>query len=277
MEDLYANINGVKMCYAIQGRGSPIILIHGYGGRKEGFFCQIPILSQKFKVITYDLRCSGKSAHPDNLIEMETFVKDVKELLIFLEIEKVSVLGESLGGLIAQQFALTYPEKVHKLILIVTGYSTDWLSDIILENQVKSLEKKKRNLEEYFWEQASFLYHQKIRSQMKANPKKKFYGLWSVDYLIKSSAENSTTANDLRNQAHAFKNFNSFEKLGNIKNPTLLIGASHDRVIPNSQMIKMNEKIPNCSLKIIQKAGHGVCLSRAPEINQIILEFLANS
>ncbi|MFW9937081.1 MAG: alpha/beta fold hydrolase [Candidatus Thorarchaeota archaeon] len=277
MKDLYANINDIKICYAIHGRGSPIIFIHGYGGHKEGFICQIPTLSQNFKVITFDLRCSGKSDHPDKLIEMETFVEDIKELMLFLEIDKVSILGESLGGLIAQSFALTYPEKIDKLILIVTGYSTDWLSDIILENQVKSLEKKKQNLEEYFWEQAHFLYHQKMRSQMKANPKKKFYGLWSVEDLIKSNAENPITANDLRNQAHAFKNFNTFEKLGNIKNPTLLIAASHDRVIPNSQMIKMNEKIPNSSLKVIQKAGHGVYLSRAPEINQIILEFLANS
>ena len=61
MTELFAKINGIELCYEIFGEGYPIILIHGFGARKEGFKCQIPALSKQFKVITFDNRGAGKS------------------------------------------------------------------------------------------------------------------------------------------------------------------------------------------------------------------------
>ena len=68
----------------------------------------------------------------------------------------------------------------------------------------------------------------------------------------------------------------TFDKLGEIKHKTLLIAASHDRQTPVSIMIEMNDKMPNSKLKIINEAGHFMTLSRAPEVNEMILDFLEN-
>jgi pimeloyl-ACP methyl ester carboxylesterase len=64
--------------------------------------------------------------------------------------------------------------------------------------------------------------------------------------------------------------------LEQIKNNTLLIAASHDRLTPKAVMIEIHEKLPNSTLKVVEKAGHFMTLSRAPEVNDIILEFLEN-
>ncbi len=273
MTELFAEVNGIKICYEIYGKGYPLILIHGYGGRKEDWFTQTGLLSRKFNVITFDFRSAGKSEHPDEFITMQMFADDVRGVMDYLKIEQAHIVGESLGGMIAQQFALSYPERVNKLILIVSNYSGE-MGDIIKKGYLDSLETQETDPIEGFWGMASFLYHRKIRREMKANPKKKFYGLWSVEDLIKKGAEKPITAQDLINQAHAFKDFNTLDRLHEIKNPTLLIAASHDRVLPNSQMYEMNKRISNSLLKIIDKGGHGISTSRAPEVSKLIIGFL---
>jgi len=273
-DELFAKINNINICYEISGEVKPIILIHGFGSRKEGWFCQIGALSQRYQVITIDLRNSGKTDHPNDPITMEQFVEDIKGLMDFLNINQVSLVGESMGGMIGLQFALMYPNRLNKLILINTTYSSDWLTDILLGEQIRSIEIKKQDPEKHFWDQAVFLYHQKIRRQMQSDSKRKFYDLWSVEDLIKKDLDNPITAQDLRNQASALRDFNVYNRLSEIKNKTLIIAASHDRVFPISIMKEMNRSIPNSELKIIKNAGHGSSTSRAPEINQIILEFL---
>jgi proline-specific peptidase len=276
MVELFAKINGINICYEIHGMGVPLILIHGYANRKERWFCQVHSLKKTLKIITLDLRSSGKSDHPNEPITMEIFADDINGLMNFLNIKKASLGGISMGGMIAQQFALKYPENLDKLILINTAYSSKWLADTIMQEQIRALELKKQDYEKFFWEQATFLYHQKIRKEMQKDPKKKFYNLWSAEDLIKMDSENPMTVEDLKNHAHAMSEFDVFEKLNEIKNPTLLICASHDRILPNSQMFQMNEKIPNSTLKIVQNAGHGSEVSQAPEINKLIIDFLKN-
>ena len=270
----FADVNGIKISYEIQGEGYPLFLVHGYSGRKEGLFTQAGPLSQKFKVISFDLRCAGKSDHPNEPITMETFVDDIKGLMDVLEIERAHFAGHSLGGMIVQQLAFTYPKRVNKIILMHTSYSVENIADLVINTIIESFKKGEKDPEAAFWEIAPFNYHRSFRSQIEKNPKKIFYGLFSAEDLIKIGAENPMTIQDAKNQAHAFKDLNIYEKLSEIKCPTLLIAASHDRIIPKSLMLQMHEEIPNSTFKIIEKAGHGAPTSRAPEVNKAIIEFL---
>lgn len=118
MTELFAAVNGIKICYEIHGVGYPVILIHGYGGTKEEWLVQVGALSTHFKVITFDSRGAGKSDRPNLPYTMDMFADDINSLLEFLEIEKGHVIAQSLGGMIAQNFVLKYPERVNKLVLI---------------------------------------------------------------------------------------------------------------------------------------------------------------
>jgi pimeloyl-ACP methyl ester carboxylesterase len=272
----FAIVNGVKLSYRIYGTGFPVILIHGYGAKKEIWKPQIVDLSKKFKVITFDIRGTGESDRPNIHYTMKMLAEDVNKLTDFLQIEKAHIIGRSFGGMIAQNFALLFPHKVEKLVLIATNYGrtdTEWV-EIPKNGRLEEVETLKHNPWKAFKQKSKWVFHIKFRKDMEANPTKKFYGIFSMEDLIRESTVNPSRPQDIINQAEAMKTHYTLEKLGEINSKTLLIAASHDRQTPVSVMIEMNNRIPNSELKIINEAGHFMTLSRASEVNKIILDFL---
>jgi pimeloyl-ACP methyl ester carboxylesterase len=273
MPDMKAQVNGIELCYNISGKGDPLILIHGYGGQKEDWLPQVIDLSKSFKIIYFDNRCAGMSDHPNQPITIETFAQDLKALMDFLEIQRAYIAGRSLGGMVVQQFLVSYPEMVNKAILINTHYSGE-MGEIVVQSSLNSLNAENVNPEDLFWNDAMFLFHRSFRRELKKNPTKKFYNLFTLDDLIEKFKNKTINKEDLINQGHSFNNFNLIDKLSSIETPILLIGAENDRILPHSQMIEMYKKLPNSRLVIIKKAGHGSPISKAPKINELIKNFL---
>ncbi len=274
MSDMFAEVNGIKICYEIHGDGDPIVLVHGFGAKKEIWRGQIGDLSKNFKVIILDNRGAGKSDRPSGKYTMELFADDVCGLLDYLKIEKVkAVIGWSLGGMIVQQFALKYPSRAEKIGLIFTNHKGAG-GELYKKMRHDELDLLINDPEKCFWQAAKSGYYYKFRKQMEADPKKKFHGIWSVEDLIKEDSINPPSHEDIDNQANALDTHDVLERLHEIKNPVILIAASHDRLTPKPVMMEMDEKIPNSTFKVIDRAGHGSPLSRAPEVNQILIEFL---
>ncbi len=117
------NINGVKLNYEVAGQGETVIFLHGYTGSTQDWENQIPALSPKYRVIALDNRGHGKSAAPSREEEysMPVFTDDVFALLKVLDIKKCCLVGHSLGGFIALQFALKYPDMLASLVLVDTS------------------------------------------------------------------------------------------------------------------------------------------------------------
>ena len=276
MTEEYADLNGVKICYEIYGEGYPLFLVHGFGAKKESWIAQVPELSKHFKVIRFDNRGAGKSDRPETEYTMEIFADDIKNLMDHLGIEKANVCGWSLGGMIVQNFVLKYPNKVNKVILVNTNYGFPDASgpEVYKNMRLSELEVKKEDPAKAWWSGTRSSFYIKFRKQMEAAPSKKWYGVWSAEDLIKESVINPPTAKDINMQAGALKTHNTFDRLDTIKNPTLLLTASHDKLTPKSSMEQIHEKIPNSTLVIIEKAGHSSPLEKTPEVNQNIIEFL---
>ena len=109
--------NSIEINFLTEGIGEPIVFISGIGQKMSGWNFQIPFFKQKMRVITLDNRGVGKSSRPNYPYRMEMFVNDVKNLLDYLDIkEKIHLCGHSLGGMIAQHFALDFPEMVSTLL-----------------------------------------------------------------------------------------------------------------------------------------------------------------
>ncbi len=271
-----AFVNGINISYEIKGSGFPIIFIHGFGSKKEIWKPQVIDFRKKYRTITFDLRGTGKSDRPNYLYTMDMFVEDIKGLMDHLQIESAHLIGRSFGGMITQNFVLKYPNNVDKLILIATNAYFDEkdAAQIAINNRIKEIELIKKDPTKAFWNKAVFVYHQKFRQQLKQNPKKKFHNAFSLEDLIEQSTINLSTAQDIINQGNAMKMHNVLKHLHKIKNETLLIAASHDRLIPKSSLIEMNKRISNSTVKTIEKAGHFMTVSRATEVNKIILDFL---
>jgi len=274
MTEQFAQIDDVKFCYEILGKedGYPVLLIHGFGVKKEVWMSQVGALSQHFKVIRFDNRGGGKSDRPSG-DHIEIFADDTKNIMDYLKIEKAHIMGWSLGGMIAQNFVLKYPERVDKLVLIctVTGYPTEEGPEIYKKMRLHELEL---GPEKSFWETARANFHATYRREMEKDPKKKFFNTWSAEEYIQMLAKDPATPQDIINQAEALKTHNTMEKLNQIKNQTLLIAASHDRLTPQVNMEQMHERMPNSTLFVVEKAGHFAPMTRTPEVNKAILEFL---
>lgn len=273
---MIAEANGIKISYDLKGKGFPLILIHGFGSKKEIWKPQIIDFSKKYKTITFDLRGTGKTDRPNYPYTMEMFADDIKGLMDYLKIESTHLIGRSLGGMIAQNFVLKYPQNVKKLVLIASNaiFDDESVVDLVINNRIKDIELLKKDPVKAFWNKSLFVYHQKFRRELKQNPKKKFFNVFSLEDLIEESTINPSRAQDIINQGNAMKGHNTLNRLSEIKNETLLLAASHDRLIPKSLMVEINKRIPNSILKIIDKAGHFMTVSRATEVNNIILDFL---
>ena len=276
MTELFADVNGIKVCYEILGKGDPVILIHGFGGKKESWIAQFKPLSEHFKVIRFDNRGAGKSDRPKGVYTMELFADDIAGLMDYLKIEKAHIIGWSLGGMIVQNFILKYPERVNKVVLINTnhGFPSEDGPEVYKNMRLEEVGQKKVDPVKTFWNGARTGFYMKFRKQMEVDPSKKWYDLWSVEDLIKESTINPATVEDIEFQAAALKTHDTFARLNQVKNQILLITASNDRITPRSSMEEIHSRIHNSVIKVIEKAGHDSPLSNAPEVNNSIREFL---
>lgn len=122
----YANVNGLKMYYEMQGSGTPLVLLHGAFMNTSMAFGQLmPELSKKYKVIAVDLQGHGRTADIDRPYSFESLADDIAALLKYLKIDSANILGYSLGGGVALQVAIRHPEIVRKLVIISAVYKFD--------------------------------------------------------------------------------------------------------------------------------------------------------
>lgn len=278
MTEAFADVNDITVCYSIQGEGFPLILLHGFGSKKESFMAQIPDLSRHFKVITIDMRGAGKSSRPNYHYTIDMFADDVKGLMDHLNIDTAHLVGFSFGGIVATRFVLKYPSYIAKLILINTSglmkVPKEYDPEPYIQFRMKGLELIKSDPVKAFWQSTQLGFPQEFREEMLANPKKKFYGLWSVEDLIEYYTTDPPTLQDIRNVAYSFKTLNFSNRIHEINHETLLLTASHDVLVPKERMMEMHKLLSNSEVKVIEKAGHESTKSNAPEVNQAIIEFL---
>jgi proline-specific peptidase len=269
----FAEVNKIKIFYEIQGTGYPVIMHHGYGATGSIWIGQVKELSKYFKLIILDARSSGKSDHPTNPYTLDTLVEDLKGLMDSLKIEKAHIIGQSMGGWIAQNFVLKYPARVNKIVLLGTNHKGSGIQ-IFKDALIKNYEQQKQDKVQAYWDYAKFTHHRKFIKEMQADQKKKFHGLWSAEDMIKELTENKMTPKDYQLLADAVEKHDVTERLPQIKNPVLLIAATNDKLSPKMVMEEIHKGIKNSKFELIDDTAHHVFLEAAPKVNQLIIDFL---
>jgi pimeloyl-ACP methyl ester carboxylesterase len=118
----YADVNGIRLYYEIYGSGRPLIMLHGGFGSIEMLSALSPALARNHPVIGVDLYGHGRTALTERPINFLQMADDIAGLIQHLGLEKVDLLGYSLGGAVALQAAIRHPELIHKLVLISTPF-----------------------------------------------------------------------------------------------------------------------------------------------------------
>jgi pimeloyl-ACP methyl ester carboxylesterase len=127
-------VDGVELFYESLGEGTPLVL-QGHDHTPWMFF-QAPVFSQSYRFITFDRRGTGRSASPEGEWSIEVFARDLRGLLDALGIDKAIVGGSSLGGMVAAQFAVDYPERLLAVLIGHTGpyfwdLAREWVEDLM--------------------------------------------------------------------------------------------------------------------------------------------------
>jgi pimeloyl-ACP methyl ester carboxylesterase len=260
----FAEVNDTRLYYEIVGRGHPLVLVHGFSVDNRVWDDQFEVFAKRFKVMRYDVRGFGKSALP--IVRKEySHSKDLKALLKQFRISHAYIAGLSMGGRIALDFTLEYPEATKALILVdsTIGGFRDW-------------SKTWSELWESVWKEAKENCVEAAKEVMKNCP------------LFKPAFEKPDVAFRLTQMISDYSGWHfvntdplhssdppAIERLQEIKVPSLIIVGERD--LPDFHTIAciLNKKIQNSKRIILKGAGHVSNMETPREFNEAILSFLA--
>lgn len=256
----------IELYYIKEGEGEPLVFLSGLGSKMSWNY-QIPFFKQKMMVIAPHNRGAGKSSRPNYPYTMDMFVEDLKQLLDYLGIrQNIHLCGLSMGGMIAQNFILKYPQMIKTLILCATfARNGTESSNSIIEAQ-RLMEDF--DLEHKFKVRAAALYSRPFRKKMKQD--KELFETIKHDFM-----EDPITLQDWINQGAAVSEHNTEARLHTIKQPTLILLGDDDHIMPTLKFSKtLNEKIPNSKLGIIKDVGHRFTDEKPELVNNMIWNFI---
>jgi pimeloyl-ACP methyl ester carboxylesterase len=235
------------------GTGTPVVLIHGLGSKKEAWEPQHELAS-KHRLIIPDMRGHGETEINEDLT-VKNFALDIINLLNHLDIPSAFICGFSLGGIVAQELFKQRPDMVKGLILSnTTSYIPSILANSIINESTKLLQKGEHNLVEHIVTRG--LYDKVYKEEAR----KAFY---IRDTYLES--------------AKAPVGLNYFTVLATINKPVLLIGSTHDKVTPYLNIYLMKAFLKQAQHTILKNTGHLSNIEQKDLFNQYVTNFIAAS
>src|SRR6266481_3944037 len=114
----FADVNGVRLHYFIGGKGSPVVLLHGYAETSHMWLPIMPLLAKNLTVIIPDLRGAGDSSKPESGYDKKNMALDIHELVTSLGFNRVEVVGHDIGLMVAYAYAAQFPQGTERLALM---------------------------------------------------------------------------------------------------------------------------------------------------------------
>jgi pimeloyl-ACP methyl ester carboxylesterase len=216
--------------------------------------------------VVFDNRGAGKSSKPDYAYSIEMFAKDTVGLMKALDIENAHILGISMGGLIAQQIAISYPEKVRSLILSSTHFGG--------ANYIPMDEKTMALLIALPTETISVEQAREMRYRATFSSQFLQENRSILEKIDEWAEKHPTPLYAQVHQSMATSEFDSESELSKITAPTLILHGENDLAVPTRNGELLAERIPNSKLKIIKSASHFVIIEKYEEFNDEVRNFI---
>ena len=256
-------VNGININYSVEGSGEPLVMIIGLGGDQSGWKHQLSVFNKHYKVITFDNRGIGMSDKPKGSYSPAIMAEDTIQLMDFLKIEKANILGISMGGLIAQEIAINYPERIIRLILGCTWSCQDYEANGVTPNMLAATELPPR---------------QGFSRLLDASVNKffnRFVDLPLLKFQLRRIKEPEIIG--LVGQSDGIKVHESLDRLPLIKAPALVLTGTKDRVVKPGSSETLSRNIPGAKLVKIKNGSHLVCMEMSKAFNKEVLEFLKSA
>lgn len=254
-------VNGLELYYEKSGSGPNLVLIEGLGVATWLWEKQIAAFSKHFTTLVFDNRGVGKSDKPAGPYTIDLMADDLAGLLDSLKISKTHVLGISMGGFIAQSFALRYPHKVERLVLVST--SAGGPDHVPMKPEV---------LAAMFASEGP--PREVVRKKLGLAYSEAFMQTAAVEHLIDLRLTDPQPPHAYMAQATAGATFNLSDKVQQLQAPCLIMAASGDRLVPVINAHNLAKKIPRSALKIYEGYGHQFFVEMPEVFNRDVMAFL---
>lgn len=254
-------IDSIEIQYEISGYGPPVVFINGLTMDLNGWLLQIDAFSKKYRMVRYDCRGQGDSDKPDSEYTQELHADDLAGLLEKLEIPKAHLVGLSNGGMIAQHFALRYPEKTGALVLVDACSHVDTLLKLIVTSWIESAETGGSGLR--YDVALPYLFSEEFMSK-------------NLDRIL-AMKEMNLARNPVKaivNLSKASMSHDLRDRVSEITTPTLIIAGEEDILVPPRYSRILREKIKNSTLVTLKNCGHVPPIEKPDEFNRIVMDFL---
>ena len=263
----YASVNGVSLYYEEHGSGYPLVWSHEFAGDYRSWKPQAQFFSRRYRVITYNARGYPPSDVPESLDDytQEQAVDDLRGLLEYLSVERAHIGGLSMGGNVALNFGLTYPEMARSLIVAGTGSgSTDpepfrrnvnARADLMRAGGMEAME--------------DYLNSGTRVQLLRKDPMG--YEEFRQGFLEHSPVGSALTFSGVQGRRPPI--FDLEERMRAMEVPTLIMTGDEDEPCIEPSVF-MKRCIPRSGLVVMPQAGHAINLEDPDGFNRIVLDFL---
>ncbi len=249
--------------HRVVGEGPPVVLLHGGTGDPESYWSsQIPVLSERFRLILTQYPGYGDEAGGDAPFSIPACAAHVRVLLDELDVDRASLVGLSLGGAVSLQFALDYPDRVRRLVLADTmsGVWTQKFRRFIDHALIGAIEQGGHDL--MFELNLIFAFSERYLAENEA--------LFDAQKQAWRSMEVARYTAMLR----AIRDWSVDDRLGEIQAPAIVLWGSEDIEIPRVYSERLASALPHAILSVIEGSGHKSCADRPEAFNKTVLAFL---
>jgi pimeloyl-ACP methyl ester carboxylesterase len=258
--------------YVVKGEGKPLLLIHGYGAGSWVWEKQMDVLSKNYKVYAPDTIGYGYSDRPRIEYTPETYIHFLRDFMDGLEIEKATLIGNSMGGGMAWALAALFPKRVEKLILVdcvppdvLKQVSNETFRALAVVKDFPFLpylviaSRNKHSVKRILQE---CLFDRRLITPALLNRQRELIRFKGSTWVLYSTLK------------HAKETSRMEGYLSLIDHPTLLIWGEQDLVFPPSVGEDLHRAIKGSKFHLIKKSGHIPMWETPEEVNRVMLDFL---
>ena len=259
-----ATVGNIELYYETYGSGRPLVLINGFASSSEMWSPFWKVMVDAHEVILFDNRGVGRSTIVDEPYSIRSMSEDTLGLLEVLGLRQVSVFGSSMGGMIAQQLTLDHPDRVVALILGMTSCGGSHVPKVDPTEMLDAFRPRSGVTAEEMMEARWRLFYspaylERHRQELAAEARGIRFPTSPVSY---------------RYQSEATMSFDAYDRLPEIRVPTLVMAGSLDRLFPVENAHILASRIQGARLRIFEGAGHAVTRERERDVIAEIRSFL---
>lgn len=259
----------IEVGYEIRGpEGSErVLLLAGLGGPKESWRFQVPALAERFQVLAVDNRGVGESDKPDHPYSIQMFAHDAANVMAAVGWKDAHVVGQSMGGMIAQEFAIGFPHLTKSLSILCS--TAGGSKSVPPSSEVLELWSKRDVMpaEEFERKAAELAYSASFREN---NPE-------LLEELIAEARAMRPAEYVFMRHLEAALKHDASARLRWVQAPTLVVHGTEDALLPHPNGETLAKLVPRATFVSFEGAGHALGVERRDNLNQLLMEWIGKS